>query len=149
MSYDKQPRRSSDSAADAAPPIAPGRKPLGGQIFRRAAPGRDDNGVAENADAAVDRAAETSGMPLPGDLRERFETSLGTDLSEVRLHTGQESAEAARSVGAVAYATGNDVHFGAGAYDPASDAGELLIAHEVAHTVQQRGTAGVDRKSVV
>ncbi|MEP6863456.1 MAG: DUF4157 domain-containing protein [Deltaproteobacteria bacterium] len=57
----------------------------------------------------------------------------------MRMHTGAASAEAASAVGAKAYATGNDVHFGAGHYDPSSSSGQELIAHEVAHTVQQRG----------
>jgi CubicO group peptidase (beta-lactamase class C family) len=102
---------------------------------------RDGNGVAAGADAAVERAASSSGAPLPGALRERFESSLGADLSGVRLHTGEASAEAAGAVGAKAYTVGNDIHFGAGHYDPSSSDGLFLIAHEVAHTVQQQGGA--------
>ena len=104
---------------------------------------RDDNGVAAGADAHLDRAAGSAGAPLPGDLRERFESSLGADLSGVRVHTGAESATAADAVGAKAYTTGNDIHFAAGQYTPSSSEGALLIAHEVAHTVQQSG--GVQR----
>jgi hypothetical protein len=102
---------------------------------------RDDNGVAPNADAAVGQAAGSSGTPLPAELRERFEGSLGADLSGVRVHTGEASAEANDAVGAKAYATGQDIHFGAGQYDPTSSDGQFLIAHEVAHTVQQQGDA--------
>lgn len=104
---------------------------------------RDGNGVAAAADAAVDRAAGSSGSPLPGDLRERFESSLGADLSGVRIHTGSESATAASAVGAKAYTVGQDIHFGRGYYDPATEHGQFLIAHEVAHTVQQAGSAPV------
>ncbi|HVV86914.1 MAG TPA: hypothetical protein VHE35_27940, partial [Kofleriaceae bacterium] len=60
-------------------------------VFRVAEPataaapaGRNDNGVAAGADAAVDRAAGSTGAPLRGDLRARFESSLGADLSRVR-----------------------------------------------------------------
>jgi hypothetical protein len=102
---------------------------------------RDANGVADGAAEHVDRAAGSSGSPLPGDLRDRFESSLGADLSGVRLHTGAESATAASAVGAKAYTTGQDIHFGAGHYDPTSQSGQFLIAHEVAHTVQQQGAA--------
>ena len=112
-----------------------------GLVQRKAA--RDDNGVAAGADDAVAAAASSSGAPLPGELRERFETSLGADLSGVRVHTGAESAAAASAVGARAYATGNDIHFAAGAYDPASTTGQHLLAHEVAHTVQQQGGPAV------
>jgi hypothetical protein len=130
--------RSADDAVDLAVPGVPGKSTVTSRYLLRA---RDGNGVAAGAEQAVERAAGSSGAPLPGELRERFEGSLGADLSDVRLHTGAESAEAAASVGARAYAVGQDVHFAAGAYDPSSSAGQFLIAHEVAHTVQQRGAA--------
>jgi hypothetical protein len=100
---------------------------------------RDDNGVAANADQFIDRAAGSSGSPLPSALRERLESSLGADLSSVRIHDGRDSADAAKAVGAKAYTVGQDIHFGAGHYDPATEAGQFLLAHEVAHTVQQAG----------
>lgn len=100
--------------------------------------GIDVSGQADaNATAKVDRAASDSGAPLPDELRGRFESSLGGDLSGVRVHTGAASASAAESVGARAYATGQDIHVGAGEYDPSSKDGQHLLAHEVAHTVQQ------------
>ncbi len=98
---------------------------------------RDANGVTEGAEAAVDRASSSIGEPLPDSVRGRFESSLGARLSEVRIHTGGESAEAADAVGAKAYTVGQDIHFGAGHYAPANPDGLHLLAHEVAHTVQQ------------
>ena len=100
---------------------------------------RDANGVADGAEEAVAQAARSSGVPLRADLRERFEASLGADLSAVRVHTGGESAEASRAVGAHAYTVGSDIHFGAGKYQPDDPFGMHLLAHEVAHTVQQAG----------
>ncbi|HTJ46335.1 MAG TPA: DUF4157 domain-containing protein [Kofleriaceae bacterium] len=103
---------------------------------------RDGNGVASGADVAVQRAASSSsGAALPGDVKDRFESSLGADLSGVRVHTGSESAEAASAVGAHAYTVGQDIHFGAGKFAPADPFGLHLLAHEVAHTVQQSGGA--------
>ena len=81
----------------------------------------------------------SGGQSLPGDLRTKFETSLGTDLGDVRIHSGREAATAATAMGARAFAAGNDISFASGQYDPSSPAGEHLIAHEVAHTVQQGG----------
>ena len=115
---------------------APARPLVGGLLQRKA---RDASGVAEGADAAVAPAASSSGAPLPQAIMRKFESSLGTDLSAVRVHTGTESQTAAASVGAKAYTTGQDIHFAAGQYDPSSGAGQHLLAHEVAHTVQQRG----------
>jgi hypothetical protein len=129
--------------------IAPGRLPATARIssIRRkeagasGAPGRDGNGVAAGAEQAVARASSSSGAPLPDDVRDRFESSLGADLSNVRVHTGAESAHAAAAVGAKAYTTGNDIHFAAGQYAPLDPFGLHLLAHEVAHTQQQTGAA--------
>ena len=115
---------------------APARPIASGLLMRKE---RDDNGVAAHADAAVATAAGSSGSTLPENLMRKFEGSLGTDLSSVRVHTGAESNAAAHAVGARAYTMGQDIHFGAGQYDPASASGEHLLAHEVAHTVQQQG----------
>lgn len=100
---------------------------------------RDANGVADGAEDAVAATSSSSGSPLPGTLMRKYESSLGADLSGVRVHDGEASAAANDAVGARAYTVGNDIHFGAGQYDPHSAAGEHLIAHEVAHTVQQSG----------
>lgn len=76
------------------------------------------------------------GAPLAGGVRESFEQSLMADLSDVRVHTGAESAAAASELGAHAFTVGNDIHMGAGkmADDPF---GMHLLAHEVVHTQQQ------------
>jgi hypothetical protein len=138
MSYAAKHRSASKGAAGENARISPGKTSLSSQLQRRS-PSRD----GADPDDAVSRAAASDGGPLPPELQERFETSLGTDLSSVRVHDGPASAEAADAIGARAYATGNDIHFGEGHYDPGSSEGALLIAHEVAHTVQQRGAAPV------
>lgn len=110
-----------------------------GLISRKAE--RDDNNVAADAHHHVDKAAGGGGAALPSELRSQFESALGHDLGGVRVHTGADSAAAADAVGARAYATGNDIHFNHGEYDPHSTDGQLLLAHEVVHTVQQQGSA--------
>ncbi|MEO8552474.1 MAG: DUF4157 domain-containing protein [Kofleriaceae bacterium] len=111
---------------------------MSGLLARKAE--RDGNGVAAGAEQAVASAAGSSGSALPDTLMRKFESSLGADLSSVRVHTGGASEDAAHAVGAKAYTMGQDIHFGAGHYDPHSDAGQHLLAHEVAHTVQQGGS---------
>ena len=118
-----QRKAEADGSAAAPPPVA-----------ENAAPGVDPFAVH-----LLDRADASASSSIPDGLRGRFEQSLGTDLSGVRLHTGAESATAATAMHARAYATGEHVHFGAGQYDPSSPDGQRLVAHEVAHTVQQRG----------
>jgi hypothetical protein len=123
----------------AAQLVAPAHPLISGLVQRRA---RDANGVAEDAEPALASAASGTGHALPDTVLRKFETSLGADLSSVRVHTGVASQVAAESVGAKAYTVGQDIHFGAGHYDPTSAAGQHLLAHEVAHTVQQHGGVG-------
>ncbi|MBA3503673.1 MAG: DUF4157 domain-containing protein [Myxococcota bacterium] len=138
---DKTPRRADASRAS----NAPGRTSDSAGLRTPTAPVA--SGILTrpdaDADAAVDRASASSGQGLPEDLRSRFEGSLNADLSSVRVHTGPESQAAASAVSARAFAVGDDIHFADGQYDPQSGAGQQLIAHEVAHTVQQRGASPV------
>lgn len=55
------------------------------------------------------------------------------------MHADNHAAALARAVSARAFTVGNDIFFGQGEYSPATPAGTELIAHEVAHVVQQRG----------
>lgn len=115
-----------------------------GLIQRKASEG---GSLTEAPDSAIAAASATTGAPLPGPIMRKFEASLGADLSGVRVHTGAESHAAAQAVSAKAYTLGQDIHF-AGSYDPASPANEHLLAHEVAHTVQQRGSAGAQQNKL-
>ncbi|MDQ3365471.1 MAG: DUF4157 domain-containing protein [Myxococcota bacterium] len=150
MTQDRQHRTATSTLAPAAGDLEPGRasssallrKPdhaIPSGLLHGAA--RDDNGVAAGAEHSVAAASSSCGAPLPEHLMRKFEGSLGVDLGAVRVHTGDASATANDAVGARAYTTGHDIHFGAGQYDPSSTAGEHLLAHEVAHTVQQAGSA--------
>jgi hypothetical protein len=69
-----------------------------------------------------------------------METRLGHDFSRVRVHADAPAAESARAVGARAYTVGRDVVFGREGYAPDSAAGRRLLAHELAHVVQQSGS---------
>ncbi len=75
-----------------------------------------------------------------------FEPRFGHDFSKVRVHTDSQAAESARSVNALAYAVGSDVVFDSGQYAPGTDGGRRLLAHELAHVIQQN-PAGVLRRT--
>lgn len=137
--HDAAPHHDVDAAGrtSASAQLDAPTSPIASGLVQRKA--RDANGVADDAGHAVTAAASSSGQPLPDTLMRKFEASLGADLSGVRVHTGAPSADAAASVGAKAYTMGQDIHFGAGQFDPSSSGGEHLLAHEVAHTVQQQG----------
>lgn len=76
--------------------------------------------------------------PLDLATRVFMEPRFGHDFSRVRVHTDARAAKSAQAVNALAYTVGHDVVFGAGQYVPRSSIGQRLIAHELAHTVQQR-----------
>jgi hypothetical protein len=139
--FDQRRRTSSAGPGGDGSGCAPGRSPRTAAIRRKVARAASGTALPSAADA-VDRAAGDSGRPLPDDIRDRFGASLGADLSSVRVHTGADSAAAARAIGARAYASGPDIHFADGQYAPGDPTGLHLLAHEVAHTVQQGATAG-------
>lgn len=80
-----------------------------------------------------------TGRPLDKQTREYFGSRFGTDFSHVRIHAGRQAAESAGSINARAYTLGSNIVFGAGQYQPETSQGKRLIAHELAHTVQQGG----------
>jgi hypothetical protein len=81
---------------------------------------------------------EGEGRALARAEREFFGSRMGRDFGHVRIHAGDRAAAAARSLHARAFTVGNDVVFGPGEYAPHTHAGRRLLAHELAHTVQQR-----------
>jgi hypothetical protein len=78
--------------------------------------------------------------PLDGATRAFMEARLGHDFRNVRVHTDARASESARSIGALAYTVGRDIVFRAGQYDPGSRDGKRVLAHELAHVVQQRAS---------
>lgn len=90
-------------------------------------------------EALIAEASAGGSQGLPDALRTRLERSLGTSLGEVRIFTSGAADAAASAYGAQAFALGLDVFFASGRYQPETPEGQELIAHEVAHTVQQRG----------
>jgi Domain of unknown function (DUF4157) len=84
-------------------------------------------------------ALQGGGAPLSQSARDYFEPRFGYDFSAVRIHTGGSAAESAHELGAQAYTLGQDIVFGAGRFSPDTPAGQHLLAHELAHTVQADG----------
>ncbi|HEU5283429.1 MAG TPA: DUF4157 domain-containing protein, partial [Burkholderiales bacterium] len=97
---------------------------------------RASDGAGAAAPAPAQPLAE-GGQPLPRGLRDFFEPRLGADLGQVRVHADSRAAQSAVDFRARAYTFGSHVVFGAGQYRPASPAGQRLLAHELAHVVQQ------------
>jgi hypothetical protein len=89
--------------------------------------------------------SQGTGSPLPDGTRRYFETRFSTDFRAVRVHDDAAAGQAAQSIGALAFTRGRDMWFSAGAYDPVTDGGRRLLAHELAHVAQQN--PGIGRRA--
>jgi hypothetical protein len=97
------------------------------------------SGVAHPVVESTIAAVRGSGSALEPALAEQFGSALGRSVSDVRVHTDQTAASLTRAVSARAFATGRDIFFAPGEYQPHTHSGRELIAHEVAHADQQLG----------
>ena len=84
-----------------------------------------------------ERAVQSGGQPLSEAERAFFEDRFGRELGAVRIHHDSAANEAARTLSARAFTVGTDIVFGQGEFQPGSDQGRHLLAHELAHTIQQ------------
>jgi len=90
----------------------------------------------EDAEEAI-CSLHGGGIPLGEAERAFFEPRFGADFRRVRLHTGRAAGEMAESLHARAFTVGGDIVFGTGRYSPGTEEGMRLLAHELAHVVQQ------------
>ena len=101
------------------------------------------SGQMETAPASVERVLASSGRPLDQALQDDMEQRFGYDFSRVRVHLGAAAEQSARDVNANAYTVRHNIVFGADRFAPATHEGRRLIAHELAHVVQQSGADGI------
>lgn len=87
----------------------------------------------------VNQALDSPGHPLDGSTRDLMESRFGHDFGRVRVHDDALAAESARAVNARAYTVGQDIVFDSARFSPGTDSGRHLLAHELAHTIQQGG----------
>ncbi len=100
---------------------------------------KNDRPSACSVPPIVDDVLRTSGQPLNAATRAFMEPRFGHDLSAVRIHTDFRAADSARRVYARAYTVGPHIVFGTNQFAPSTQQGRELLAHELAHTIQQRG----------
>lgn len=127
----------SESKADAVARRATGTRP---QAPARSASSRRRADSAARTDvfrSLLDRGPE--GRPIPGKVADDLGPRMGADLSDLRIHDDARSDLLCRSVGARAFAYGNEMHFARGEFAPSTSAGSALLAHESAHALGQTG----------
>jgi hypothetical protein len=124
-----------DARGDAAPaaPRAPATSPIA----------RRGDGPTHASPALMNEiaAARPLGRPLPTHVRRFMEPRFRADFRGVRVHTGDHAARLSNRLNAHAFTLGNQVFFGRDRFNPDTHAGRHLIAHELTHTIQQRGAA--------
>jgi hypothetical protein len=108
-----------------------------GGLFAKAREG----GVRPTDDPQAIQSQLGSGAPLEGSVKARMERAFGHDFSAVRVHNDGAAAGLSTSLNARAFTIGKDITFGAAEYRPGTLVGDALIAHELAHVVQQQGSS--------
>jgi uncharacterized protein DUF4157 len=119
---------------------------LGGREFIMSStfdkPGQPQRGQSEagkaSTPAIVDEVLRSPGQPLDHTVNALMQPRFLHDFSNVRIHTDEKAARSAAATNARAYTFGRDIVFGAREYAPDTMYGQMLIAHELAHVVQQQ-----------
>ncbi|WP_456314717.1 eCIS core domain-containing protein [Pseudomonas shirazensis] len=83
------------------------------------------------------QSSKGSGSPLSGQVKNEMESGFGTDFSNVKIHNDSTAVQMNQQLGSQAFANGSDVYFNKGKYNPESQSGKHLLAHELTHTIQQ------------
>jgi len=116
------------------------------QLQRRATAVETPSPVA--APSLVHDTLRSPGQALDSSTRAFFETRFNQDFSHVRVHTDNQAATSAGQISAQAYTVGRDIVFGSGQYAPSTAKGRQLLAHELAHVVQQHGSGNRLQRSI-
>lgn len=93
--------------------------------------------------SSVHETLNRGGAPLDASTRGFMESRFGHDFGRVRIHADAQASESARAVHATAYTVGSDIAFRSGRYAPSTTEGRELLAHELAHVVQQNSGAAL------
>lgn len=96
----------------------------------------EGGGTAASPGASSTINSLGSGTALPASERAFFEPRFGQDLSHIRVHTGGMADTASQSINARAFSLGNNIAFANGQYQPGTQSGRTLMAHEITHTLQ-------------
>ncbi|HKO02523.1 MAG TPA: DUF4157 domain-containing protein, partial [Thermoanaerobaculia bacterium] len=131
-------RKCSCSGSDASCSKCAEEEMRGAVLHRKAMGGMTPGRIPD----IVGRVLSSPGRPLDRDTRAEMESRFGHDFSAVRIHSGADAAASAHAVGAHAYTVGSDIVVGSN-HDLHSPRGMRLLAHELTHTIQQRGVARV------
>jgi hypothetical protein len=124
------------------------RRPLASSITPYIQAKGGEGGTASTVVTNQINATKGSGSSMDTSTQSFMESRFGTDFSNVKIHTGNEAVQMSSELSAQAFTVGSDIYFNSGKYNPSSDSGKHLLAHELTHTVQQGGgNAMVQRRT--
>lgn len=119
----------------------------GNQTVQRLSNAGKEHHQSGQADAKlsshVNAAIGSSGRPLGPEIRPYMDRRFGYDFGKVQVYSNSQAAYSAAALNAHAYTLGSNIVFGAGEYAPQTPSGRSLIAHELAHVIQQEGAPAV------
>ncbi|WP_422104869.1 eCIS core domain-containing protein [Winogradskyella sp.] len=104
-------------------------------------------GTASQALTQQINSSKGNGHSLDKGTQSFMESRFGTDFSGVRIHTDTQAIQMSRDLNAQAFTVGNDIYFNEGKYNPNSNSGKHLLAHELTHTLQQ-GEGKIHKKNI-
>jgi hypothetical protein len=114
----------------------------GGRTLANSERGSVTTPSGSEAPSVVHDVLRSGGQPLDPSSRVFMERRFGYSFADVRIHADAAAGESAQAIGAYAYASGNHIVFAPSKHDPGSYQGRKLLAHELAHTIQQRPGIG-------
>jgi hypothetical protein len=120
-------------------------KPLASQITPFIQAKGDVAGLVSDAVSGRIKSSMGGGGSMSGETKSFMESRFGTDFSDVKIHTGNESVQLSRELNAKAFTVGNNIYFNGGQYQPETDSGKHLLAHELTHVVQQGASNTIRR----
>lgn len=100
---------------------------------------KEEGGGVVTSNVSEKIKKSTGGIPLSGEVRDEMERAFGVDFSGVKIHTDEDAVRMNRQLCSQAFTRGQDIFFNEGKYRPETGAGKQLLAHELAHVVQQCG----------
>ncbi len=104
-------------------------------------------GFEAGSDIESSLSSKGGGSQLSDEVRAFMEPRFGVDFGAVRIHTDSNAAQMNNQINAQAFTHGHDIYMGAGRYEPGSETGKKLLAHELTHVVQQTGGSDLQRKA--
>lgn len=105
--------------------------------LQRKSSGNSTSAVSDSASRSIE-SSRGNGAAMDRHTQSFMSDRFGVDLSGVRVHTDEQSAGLNRELSAKAFTTGRDIYFNAGQYQPGTESGKHLLAHELTHVVQQQ-----------